>query len=277
MKCIGFCERDKFAVKSYCAMYDTRGEWYSNDIIELKSDDIPWADIWTAGSPCQDVSIAGKRLGLHGNRSGLFFKLIELLKGKEEKDKPEWIIFENVKGLLSSNKGYDFLEYLSEISECRYNIEWQIFNSKNYGVPQNRERVYTIGHLRARGRQKILPIRGTMPTVNTKIVGDICKRSWRNQMKGVYSKDGISPCLNTRGGGNLQLKATEGYQFCNDKEMKIRKLTPRECFRLQGFPDKLFDRAQAVNSDTQLYKQAGNAVTVNVVCAIGKKIIESLN
>ena len=115
MKCVGYCEKDKFAVKSYNVMYDTDGEWYSNDITKLKSADIPRADIWTAGSPCQNVSIAGERAGIHGDRSGLFFKFADLLKGKAEEDKPEWIIVENVKGLLSSNKGFDFLEYLFEL------------------------------------------------------------------------------------------------------------------------------------------------------------------
>ena len=113
MKCVGFCEKDKFAVKSYRAMHDTEGEWYSDDITELKSTDIPRADIWTAGSPCQNVSITGRRAGIHRDRSSLFFKFAELLKGKAEEDKPEWIILENVRGLLSSNKGWDFLEYLA--------------------------------------------------------------------------------------------------------------------------------------------------------------------
>ena len=74
MKCVGFCEKDKFAVKSYRAMYDTEGEWYGEDITKLRAEDIPRADIWTAGSPCQNVSITGSRAGLHGDRSGLFFK-----------------------------------------------------------------------------------------------------------------------------------------------------------------------------------------------------------
>lgn len=438
MKCIGFCERDKFAVKSYRAMYDTEGEWYSDDITELKSADIPKADVWTAGSPCQNVSIAGGRTGIHGDRSGLFFKFADLLKGKAEEDKPEWIIVENVKGLLSSNKGYDFLEYLAELDESGYDCQWQIFNSKNYGVAQNRERVYTVGHLRTCGRREILPICGTVSATGIKVVGDIDEKGWLEHMKRVYSEDGVSPCLSTCGGGNLQPKvmSRQGYRVydsdgvsqtltgnsggiagktglylvdqsktepkiteearCitarytagmvkrkamnsavmevnginvignytpsghgagrvvasdgvsptvmenhgtvtavaveeptinikngtkqgydtaavgdgvalaypnsetrrgrvghgiaqtlttggqngtvvwNGKEVRIRRLTPRECFRLQGFPDEHFEKARAVNSDAQLYKQAGNAVTVNVVYAIGKKIAETV-
>ena len=408
MKCIGFCEKDKFAVKSYRAMYDTEGEWYGEDITKLKAEDIPRADIWTAGSPCQNISITGRRAGLHGDRSGLFFKFTELLKSKAEEDRPEWIICENVRGLLSSDKGWDFLEYLIEMDECGYDLQWQIFNSSDYGVPQHRERVYTVGHLRRYGRREILPICGENTAANIKVIGDIDEKGWTDSMKRVYSENGSSPCLNTCSGGNLQPKvvsrqgyrvydsegssqtltgnsggiagktglylvndnnktfidqsATEpkltdtarcitarytagitkrtalnsavmetktaeephfkirnctkqGYDTAkvgdgvtlsypnsttkrgrvghgvsqtltvggqhgtvvwNGKEVRIRRLTPKECFRLQGFPDELYEKARAVNSDAQLYKQAGNAVTVNVVYAIGRKIAEEV-
>ena len=156
MKCIGFCEMDKFAVRSYRAMYETEGEWYAPDITELRPEDIPRADLWCAGTPCQNVSLAGRRSGLHGERSGLFFDLVDLLKGQAEKDKPEWILLENVKGLLSSHSGWDFLEYLGELDEAGYDAEWEVINSRDHGVPQNRERVFTVGHLRARGRRKVL-------------------------------------------------------------------------------------------------------------------------
>ena len=279
MKCIGFCEKDKFAVKSYTAMYDTKGEWYADDITKIKSGDIPKADLWCAGSPCQAVSIAGKRSGIYGERSNLFFDFVNLLKGKEEKDKPEWIICENVKGLLSSNKGWDFLEYLYCLEECGYSLEWQVFNSKDYGVPQNRERVYTIGHLRNRGRREILPVTGESGAALSKIIGD--KQGYR-----VYDAKGVSVTLGSSGGGYggktglylidqsiIKPQITDTAR-CITANLRIRKLTPRECFRLQGFSDNLFEKARAVNSDSQLYKQAGNAVTVNVVYAIGKKIAE---
>ena len=97
MKCVGFCEKDRFAVRSYRAMYDTKGEWYGDDITKIGPDEIPKADIWTAGSPCQNLSLAGRRTGLHGDRSGLFFNFIDLLKGQKEEDKPEWVILEMLK------------------------------------------------------------------------------------------------------------------------------------------------------------------------------------
>ncbi|EYE88022.1 DNA-cytosine methyltransferase [Fervidicella metallireducens AeB] len=419
-KCIGFCEKDKFAVKSYRAMFDTEGEWYADDVTKLKSEDIPYADIWCGGTPCQDVSIAGKRKGLSGERSGLFFKFIELVKAKEEKDKPTYLIFENVKGLLSSNRGFDFTNYLNCISEAGYDAIWQVLNSKDFGVPQNRERVFIIANLRTRGRREILPVRGENAAALKQIIGGCqgervydaegvactltgcgggggaktglyCVGNINPSGKGmngnVYSSEGIAPAVTTNKGEGSKIfidqsytkpkltdtsrcitsrytagvvnrtamnsavlearavitperenKRQNGRRFKNtdepmftltgqdrhgvavkeatkkgyaeaeigdsinisvpnsktrrgrvgkgisgtldtscavrtlDKNYRIRRLTPRECFRLQGFPDELFEKARAVNSDAQLYKQAGNAVTVNVAYAVAASL-----
>ena len=387
LKCIGFCENDKFALKSYKAMFDTKGEWHKDDINTIKSEEIPYADIWCGGTPCQDVSIAGMRKGLSGDRSGLFFKFIELLKGKDEKDKPTFIVLENVKGLLSSHRGFDFTEYLHQISQAGYDAIWQVLNSKDFGVPQNRERVFLIGHLRSRGRREILPITRENSATLKKIIGGC-------QGERVYDPKGISCTLTGCGGGGggktglyfihqsttkkkitnnsrcitsrytagivnrsasnsavLEARAVltperinkrqngrrmketgepmftltsgdrhgvaikeatkKGFaeahvgdsinlSFPNSKtrrgrvgkeiaqtldtsceqgtlteNLRIRRLTPRECFRLQGFPDSLFDKARKVNSDAQLYKQAGNAVTVNVAYEIAETIKNS--
>ena len=362
MKCIGFCEKDKFARKSYEAMYDTKGEWFHDDITTIDPTRLPKADLWCAGSPCQNVSIAGKRAGLYGERSGLFFTFVELIKSQKEEDKPEWILLENVKGLLSSGGGRDYLDYLSILDESGYDLEWQVFNSKDYGVPQNRERIYTIGHLRRKGRRQVLPISRESSNHLKQLVGGM--QSYR-----VYDPSGIATTLVGEGGGlgaktGLYLidqsltepKLTEearcitarytagatkrtamnsgvlevqpiltqgikvrngtkqGYQLAevgdsvdlsypssltrrarvgrgiahnlscscqmgavvwNGRVVKIRRLTPKECFRLQGFSDDLFEKAKAVNSDAQLYKQAGNGVTVPVVYAIGCAILSS--
>lgn len=362
MKCIGFCEKDKFARKSYEAMYDTKGEWFHDDITTIDSTRLPKADLWCAGSPCQNVSIAGKRAGLYGERSGLFFTFVELIKSQKEEDKPEWVLLENVKGLLSSGGGRDYLDYLSILDEAGYDLEWQVFNSKDYGVPQNRERIYTLGHLRSRGRRQVLPISRESSSHLKQLVGGM--QSYR-----VYDPSGIATTLVGEGGGlgaktGLYLidqsltepKLTEearcitaryiagatkrtamnsgvlevqpiltkgikvrngtkrGYQLAevgdsvdlsypssltrrarvgrgiahnlscscqmgavvwNGRVVKIRRLTPKECFRLQGFSDDLFEKAKAVNSDAQLYKQAGNGVTVPVVYAIGCAILSS--
>ena len=362
MKCIGFCEKDKFARKSYEAMYDTKGEWFHDDITTIDPTRLPKADLWCAGSPCQNVSIAGKRAGLYGERSGLFFTFVELIKSQKEEDKPEWVLLENVKGLLSSGGGRDYLDYISILDESGYDLEWQVFNSKDYGVPQNRERIYTIGHLRREGRRQVLPISRESSSHLKQLVGGM--QSYR-----VYDPSGIATTLVGEGGGlgaktGLYLidqsltepKLTEearcitarytagatkrtamnsgvlevqpiltqgikvrngtkqGYQLAevgdsvdlsypssltrrarvgrgiahnlscscqmgavvwNGRVVKIRKLTPKECFRLQGFSDDLFEKAKAVNSDAQLYKQAGNGVTVPVVYAIGCAILSS--
>ena len=362
MKCIGFCEKDKFARKSYEAMYDTKGEWFHDDITTIDPTRLPKADLWCAGSPCQNVSIAGKRAGLYGERSGLFFTFVELIKSQKEEDKPEWVLLENVKGLLSSGGGRDYLDYLSILDEAGYDLEWQVFNSKDYGVPQNRERIYTIGHLRREGRRQVLPISRESSSHLKQLVGGM--QSYR-----VYDPSGIATTLVGEGGGlgaktGLYLidqsltepKLTEearcltarytagatkrtamnsgvlevqpiltqgikvrngtkqGYQLAvvgdsvdlsypssltrrarvgrgiahnlscscqmgavvwKGRVVKIRRLTPKECFRLQGFSDDLFEKAKAVNSDAQLYKQAGNGVTVPVVYAIGCAILSS--
>ena len=123
-KCIGYCEYDKFARASYEAMYDTEGEWTAHDVTKLKSDEIPYADIWCFGFPCQDISVAGKQRGLVGKRSGIYFNIIDLIKGKEENDRPTYLLVENVKNLLSINAGFDFATVLSEMDEAGYDCRW---------------------------------------------------------------------------------------------------------------------------------------------------------
>lgn len=156
MKCIGYVEIDKFARKSYEAIHNTKGEWTEHDITEIKAEDIPRADLWCFGFPCQDISVAGRQKGLKGQRSGIFYNIIELIKGKSTEDKPRWLLIENVKNLFSVNGGGAFTEVLCELSEAGYDTRYWLVNSKDYGVPQNRERVYIIGHLRERGGSEIL-------------------------------------------------------------------------------------------------------------------------
>ncbi len=386
---VGFCEWDKFAVASYTSMHlladgqrsrlagmDLKarqkeilkeeyrnGEWYSADVRLITADNVPRADCWCFGAPCQDFSIAGQRKGLGGDRSSLVREVFRVLGELKEEDRPEWLIYENVKGMLSSNRGFDFLVILLELDELGYDAEWEIFNTKNFGVPQNRERVYTVGHLRSRGRKQILPLKGADGEDSVEVV-QIGQRNRPgrenlNQYR-TYSPDGVAPCLNKMDGGgrephipvqfgidyNVSGEETEianclkarydagvsnfkhdrtavaipvltpdriekrqsGRRFkengeeaftltaqdrhgvalkVNDKEVyavwyekyncfiAIRKLTPRECFRLQGWTDDYFEKAAFVNSDSQLYKQAGNGVTVDVVQAIAVKLKES--
>ena len=229
-KCVGFCEWDKYATASYTSMHlitnkqreylstltmkqrqkeilkneYKNGEWYSNDIRNVDARCLPEADCWCFGAPCQDFSIAGKRAGLDGDRSSLIREIFRLLEEQEEQDRPEWIIYENVKGMLSSNKGFDYLSILSEMDRLGYDIEWQNINSKWF-VPQNRERIYTVGHLRRFGRTKILPVTGTDGENSIYQIARVLNRTRSNPNPGrTYSIEGISPCLSTMAGGNLE-------------------------------------------------------------------------
>lgn len=367
-ECIGFCEFDKFAVASYTAMHlmteqereyistlpknkrvaeagkeeYRHGEWYANDIRRIFAEDIPKTDCWCFGFPCQDISVAGKQLGFNGARSSLFFRVMRLVQDLEEKDRPTYLFIENVKNLLSVNGGTDFLKLLIALDESGYDAEWQVVNSADY-VPQNRERVFIIGHLRGRSTAKVFPIEGAdrENSVQIKQIGNIksVKRDNPNRYR-VYDVDGISPTLSKMDGGGLSpyipipvfcdMSKSAGIQtydkafclqaryhkgICNRRKeisgicvpvltpenaqsetqgifvqlseeltvyavwyekyqcyIAIRKLTPRECFRLQGWEDEYFDRAKLVNSNSQLYKQAGNGVTVPVIYEIAKRM-----
>lgn len=287
-KCLGHCEKYKFANKSYRAMHRPKeDEWFAEDIAKVRANNIPAADVWTFGFPCQDISVAGKQTGFRGNRSSMFFTTTKLIRELEEKDMPSYLLIENVKNLLSVNRGWDFAKLLIELDEIGYDAEWQLINSKNFGVPQNRERVFIVGHLRGRRTRKVFPIEGTDGKNLIKLIdGPHSQR--------VYSPEGISMTLAAQGGGQgaktglyaVESKSKSGIintlasghgnmpkvAMQQADDICIRKLTPLECFRLQGVTDELFYRAQKVNSDNQLYKQAGNMVTVPVIKAIGSKL-----
>lgn len=137
------------------------GEWYANDIRTVYAADIPAADCWCFGFPCQDISVAGKQVGFYGNRSSLFFRVMYLLGQTEEAKKPAYLFIENVKNLLSVNGGWDFARLLSEMDRRGYDAEWQVLNSTDFGVPQNRERVFIAGYLRGRSAAKVFPLERT--------------------------------------------------------------------------------------------------------------------
>lgn len=358
-ECIGFCEIDKFARASYKAIHDTKGEIELHDITTVSDDTIRGighVDVICGGFPCQAFSIAGNRRGFEDTRGTLFFEIARFASIL----KPRYLFLENVKGLLNHDRGNTFEVILSALDELGYDVEWQVLNSKNFGVPQNRERVFIIGHLRGGSGRKVFPLSGDgaaitceQPKINK--VGNIRKKGKSqsgdvvsndslaptlcstttqkdplkvlieneikqfgvlqpnyNQSDVVYEIDGISPTIRAYQGGNLEPKirvkeaTKQGYQEAEigdsvnlshpnsktrrgrvgkqiantlltgesqgvvEPDFRIRKLTPRECWRLQGFPDWAFDKAQEVNSNSQLYKQAGNSVTVNVISAIAQ-------
>ena len=307
---VGWVEIDKFARQSYQAMYDTTGEWTATDINKVT--DEQWrkfngtVELIAGGFPCQSFSIAGKREGfLNKTKGTLFFEVARAVK----QIKPRFVFLENVKGLLNHDKGNTFRTILNTFDELGYDVQWRVLNSKNFGVPQNRELVYIVGHLRGDSGREVFSIFGENREVNHANVKQIGNISDSNSFGGnpqtgrVYADVGLSPTLNTMQGGGLEPKVAipvltpdrinkrqNGRRFKENsdpsftltaqdkhgvmlKNYTIRKLTPRECWRLQAFPDELFDKAQQAGlSDSQLYKQAGNSVTVNVIEYIGKMI-----
>ena len=161
MICKGHCEIDKFADRSYRAIHDVKeDEWYGEDITKTEPADLPRVNLWAGGFPCQDISVSGRQRGLAGKRSSLFFEIVRLLKGMPAEDRPEWLVLENVKNLLSVNRGWDFATVLHSLAEIGYHIEYGLLNSRFHGVPQNRERIYLVAyrHFRAEGGRKVFPV-----------------------------------------------------------------------------------------------------------------------
>ena len=317
-ECVGFCEIDKFARESYKAIHNTEGEIELHDATGITKKEIKaigQVDVICAGFPCQPFSVAGTRRGFEDTNGTLFFEIARFASVL----KPKYLFLENVKGLISHDKGYTFETIIESLDELGYDVEWQVLNSKDFGVPQNRERVFIIGHLRGESGRKVFPIDRQIKNINcVRQIGNLIQTSsyGGNPHRGrVYSLKGISPSMNCMGGGGREPKirikeaTKKGYAEAtigdsvnlshpNSKtrrgrvgkriantlltgeeqgvvmnDFRIRKLTPKECWRLQGFPDWAFERAAKVNSNSQLYKQAGNSVTVNVIEAIARRLV----
>lgn len=187
--CLGHCEIDKFAKKSYTAMHNIKkGEWYAEDITKVRAEEMPKADCWCFGFPCQNISIAGAKEGLQGEQSGLFFEVIRILRETEKENRPEWLFIENVRNLLSIKKGFDFARILITLDKIGYDAQWQVLDSANFGVPQHRERLYIVGHIRGKSRQKIFPIPPKTQSEGIKHIKNVTKK--------VFDVTGISPTVN---------------------------------------------------------------------------------
>ena len=272
--CVGHCEIDKHAEKSYHALFDTKGEWFCDDIRKADPAIIPDFDLLCGGFPCQPFSDAGNRKGFADPRGTLFFEIARLAEAK----KPAYLLLENVPGLLSHDGGRTFASILHTLDGLGYGLEWQVLNSKDFGIPQSRRRMYLIGYLNKGCRGKILPFTQTAGTP----LMQICPGA---QGERVYSPDGVSCTLTAQTGGfggKTGLYGRVGRKIAHTLTAqdrhgvllggRIRRLTPRECLRLQGWTDERIDRVLSIQSDAQLYKQAGNGVTVTVVEAIGKRL-----
>lgn len=294
---VDYVEIDKYAVASYNAINGTNFE--PQDICEW--DKKLETDLIMHGSPCQDFSVAGKGAGGDlgsGTRSSLMYETIRIVG----KTRPKHVIWENVKNLLSKKHKHNFDAYIETMNVLGYNSYYQVLDAKDYGIPQHRERVYTISirkdidkgnfkfpekeelKLRLKDlledkvdekyylsdeqvkRIKLSTYNVSKTRIQEKDYCDtLCARDWKDpkcvqvgtldikgidQIKRVYSDEGISPTLTTMGGGNTEPKILE-------ENIRVRKLTPKTCWRLMGFDDNDFERAKNIGmSDTQLYKQA---------------------
>ena len=312
---VAISEIDKYAIKAYEAIHGPTNNL--GDICKIDPKDIPQHDLFTYSFPCQDLSVAGKQAGLgEGTRSGLLYECEKII----EHCRPKYLLLENVKNLVGKRFKPQFDKWIEYLEGLGYTNYWQVLNAKNYGVPQNRERVFVISIL---GEHE--PFEWPTPIPLDKCIADILEEQVDEKyyinkpfhlvnkghqaelnikghdcIKRVYSTDKIAPTLTTMGGGNTEPKiiceqrCDEGLRFFKDnicgtirtinsggdkrvieEGFKIRKLTPRECFRLMGMRDGDIDKIQAAGiSNTQQYKMAGNSIVVNVLEGIFKNLFK---
>jgi len=261
--CAGFSEIDKYATQIYKKHFPNHKEY--GNVSNITWSDVEDFEMVVGGFPCQAFSIAGKRKGFKDTRGTLFFEIARCLKEKQ----PRLLLLENVKGLLSHDKGKTFGVILNTLDELGYDLQWQVLNSKNFGVPQNRERVFIVGHLRGTSRPEVFPIRESKeisPRKNAQ--GNDIAHTITNtdKYRGSYIRTNQS---STQPKGDKSDSSNSIRRTTYSDDMRIRRLTPTECERLQGFPDGWTEGV----SDTQRYKCLGNAVTVNVIKAIMSKLI----
>ena len=278
--CVGYSEIDKYAVQIYQKHFPNHINF--GDITKINPSELPDFDCLVGGFPCQAFSIAGKRRGFDDTRGTLFFDIARILKEKC----PRLFVLENVKGLLSHDNGRTFKVIITTLIELGYDLQWQVLNSKNHGVPQNRERVFIIGNLGGTSRPQVFPFVGTGEEDTRNVGEDVAYTIDANYHKGTNTlskgrrsvvgtlrthkygqgfrevKSGLAPTIPARA------REDGSGQPVINVDMRIRRLTPRECERLQSFPDDWTDSV----SDTQRYKCLGNAVTVNVIRDIFRQI-----
>lgn len=341
-----YVEIDKYAVKSFNAMHNTKFE--TQDITTWDKD--IEVDLLMHGSPCQDFSLSGLQAGGDegsGTRSSLMYETIRIV----EKLKPKYVIWENVKNLLSKKHIHNFNNYLDKMKELGYSNYYQVLNAKDYGIPQNRERVFTISIRNDIDKKFIFPPKQELKLKLKDMLEDevdekyYLSEAMLNYCMGVNQKPSKFPrgerflqninkknqdianyvttnaenrpndnfikvknntkkgYLEAYEGDGVVVKdikiignySPSGYDASrivdsnyiaptvkenhgtvtatNTKELRIRKLTPKECWRLMGFEDEDFDKASKVNSNTQLYKQAGNSIVVNVLVEILRNLL----
>lgn len=273
-ECVGYSEIDKHAIKLYSAFFNDERNF--GDVTKIEAEKLPDFELLVGGFPCQAFSIAGKRGGFDDTRGTIFFDFARIMKAK----KPKFAIFENVKGLLNHDGGKTYETMLRTLDEIGYDAQWGILNTRFHGLPQNRERVYIVANLRERSATKILFERGDGITdkvarTQQSIIGNYYTKSGKtHQRSGVLNENSIAPCLTVsdcKEPRMVKIGAKTGLYSAGDK---VRRLTPKECFRLQGFKDEMVELGYKLGiSDSQLYKMAGNAVSVPVVEWVAQRVL----
>lgn len=290
---VGFSEIDKYAIKSYCAIHDVNESLNLGDVTKVDSSNIENFDLLVGGSPCQNISIMRKTAvenripeGLLGDESKLFFDYVRILNNKL----PKYFVFENVRNLLSSNNGEDF-ETVKELLGENYNIYYKLLNSSDYGVPQTRRRIFIVGKRKDLGNfnyefPNSIELKITAQDLLEKSVDDkyyLTEKMYKTVMstgtKGWYAKPETDckiakPLVKTM--HKMHRASTDNYyhtEYKPNNKTNLRRLTPLECFRLQGFSDDDFNKVKNIKmSDTQMYMQIGNSITVNVLEEIFKNL-----
>ena len=293
---VGISEIDKFAIKSYEAIH---GETVNfGDISKLNPKDLPDFDLFTYSFPCQDLSIAGQRAGMikGQTRSGLLYECEKIIEAKL----PKYLLLENVKNLVGKKFKTQFEEWLTYLESLGYTNYWQVLNAKDYGIPQNRERVFVVS-IHGDRSPYIFPT----PIPLTRVVRDILEdeveeRYYVNkpfkfvnkgkikgeflignfdQGKRIHGLDNYFQTLGAaeRGTNNILVeneKQSIKQETKKTTDYRVRKLTPKECWRLMGFCDEDYEKAKTTGvSDAQLVKQAGNSIVVPVLEGIFRNLL----
>ena len=241
-ECIGHCEIDKRTNMAYCAIYDTEGEYYCDDARKINPDEMPDFDLLCAGFPCQSFSVAGKRLGFEDTRGTLFFEVARLLAAK----RPAFFLLENVPGLLSHDGGKTLETIYATLIEMGYHFEWCVHNSRYFGVPQQRRRLYIVGYLDPRCAGQIFPLSGGNAAHLRQLIGGA-------QGQRVYDPNGVA-CTQAATSGGWGGKT--GLYFIDMNADPVvtdvaRCITARQCpmhhrpsgFRRQQAPGRTLRRA----------------------------------
>lgn len=296
LKCVGYCDTSKLAVKTYELMHNTTNEQYFYSLKRIKCEKLPKYDMLIAGFPCQSFSVIGRKDGFSDDRGQIIFHIARIL----EESKPKCFLLENVKGLVTHDKGKTLKIIMEELNRVGYDVTYKVLTSLDYGVPQMRQRVYFVGVRKDLGisisdylwpqpikkpplsdylidnniasdeRLNILKHYLLNPTNNGKYTIEELRtlegRILDTRMNDLRIYDGRCPTLRAQRDGVLYIKKGTIYQ-----------LTGYEALLLQGFPKEYADKVKDIVSDRHLLMQAGNAMTVNVIKELGEAILKLLN